>query len=49
MGTARGTGCGKLRRLVSGKKLVRAPGRERVTAACHARRAPTPDEPGLAP
>jgi len=48
MGTGRGTGCGKLRRLVSGKKLVRAPG-ERVTAACHARRAPAPDELGLAP
>jgi hypothetical protein len=49
MGTARGTGCGKLHRLVSGEELVRAPGGERVSAASHARRAPAPDEPGLAP
>jgi hypothetical protein len=49
MGTARGNGCVKLRRLVSGEELVRAPAGERVSAACNVRRAPAPDEPGLAP
>jgi hypothetical protein len=51
MGTAHGTGSGKLHRLVSGKEAARALNGERVAAGCHARCPPTSAShvPGLAP